>query len=324
MTRASQDRRGFTLLETLAVVGITGFLVASITGMYVAIMNNSERASEATRESRVASAILDRIARDLERAYLLAWDEEDDPLSHPWVFVSNNRTGQLGSDQVMFTTISHDESGRQAESASNSGLATYTYWLEANEFEGYDLLRLIHPRLPEDHVFPRGDEPGTMLVAEELGSFSLRFMDEGGAWLDTWDSSTLLDLEQMPLAVEISLGFLPPIEATPDDLLEEPAPLTEYRRRVVLYQRALTEAVALGLGLNGLGGADGKQERKIFFDAKGGCPSGVSWDACLDRQNPAAIQALDAEKQQWLNARRGECVPEVTFHVPGLDMTRCQ
>lgn len=328
MSRADRSRRGFTLLETLAVVGITGFLVAAITGMYVGIMRNSERATVATRDIRMASAILDRVAHDLERAYLLEREEDEDPLTHPWLFVSNNRTGQLGADQVMFTTLSHDERGRSPERATNSGLATYSYWLEANADESYDLLRLIHPRPPTDFSFPRGDEPGTTLVAQELGAFSLRFMDETGSWLDTWDSSTLIDSEQLPLMVEISVGLLPPAEAiAPEtaDFLTEPLELSEYRRRVVLYQRPISVIVALGVGADGAGGRRSNEEDIQLFDsAEKGCPSGITWDQCLNRQTPATWNAFTPEERRVWNGRRNQCVPTVRITSDKLDLSLCR
>lgn len=327
MSRAGRSRRGFTLLETLAVVGITGFLVTAITGMYIGIMRNSERATVATRDVRMASAILDRVAHDLEQAYLLELEEDDDPLTHPWLFVSNNRTGQFGADQVMFTTLSHDERGRSAERASNSGLATYSYWLETNEDESYDLLRLIHPRPPASSSFPRGDEPGTTLVAQELGAFSLRFMDETGSWLDTWDSTTLIDSEQLPLMVEISLGFLPPAEAIAletADSLTEPLELNEYRRRVVLFQRPVSATIALGVGADGAGGrGSNEDEIQLFDSADQGCESGITWNECLNRQTQATWNALTPEERNIWNGRRNQCVPTIRMTSDKLDLSRC-
>jgi type II secretory pathway pseudopilin PulG len=318
MTDIRKRSRGFTLLETLAVVGITGFLVATIVNMYIGIMSNSDRATATTREIRVAAAILDRVARDLERAYLLTWEDEDDPLEHPWVFIGENRSGQLGADQIMFTTISHTESGRSDERASNAGMATYSYWLEGNVDETYDLVRLVHPRLPEYHAFPNGDEPGALVVAEGLGAFSLRFMDETGSWLDTWDSSTLLDSDQLPLAVEIRLGFLPPIdEGEADPFADEPE-FQEYRRRVVLFQRPVSSSEALGGGANAPGAAvdeEGNLLDVVWQDVEEGCDSGVSWDQCLERQSKATMDSLSpAERAAW-DKRRGKCVPPASMGV---------
>jgi hypothetical protein len=82
-----------------------------------------------------------------------------------------------------------------------------------------------------------------MLFADELASFGVRFLDEEGAWRSAWDSSTLVDSSELPLAAEISVAILPE-----NDEPGEPAPEV-YLRKVVIPVRpidlqALLEAAA--------------------------------------------------------------------------------
>ena len=304
MTRPGRRARGFTLLETMAVVAITGFLVATLTAMYVNIMNNTERATAGTRSIRVATAVLDRIAGDLEKAYVLARSEEDDPLEHPWLFIAEARSGQAGADRVMFTTLTHPGSGQADGRATSSGIATYAYWLEGDEDSGYDLVRQVSPTLAQQHAFPRRDSDGTVVVAEGLAAFSLHFLQEAGTWTEEWDSTALVDSSELPIAVEIRLALPPPLDEAELELREEfgeEIELREYRRRVVLYQRPLTREVALGLGSNGGGGGVSDEDNP---------ECDVTWAQCLllqrDHLEPAVFAELSGSGL-FLGGRGNTC-----------------
>jgi type II secretory pathway pseudopilin PulG len=323
MSAGAPQRGGFTLLETLAVVAITAFLVAAIVGIYIGIVNNTERATDATREVRVATAVLDRVARDLQGAYVLVRDEADDPLSHPWLFKAETRAGQLGADRVMFTTLSHSSRGRSDERAQSGGIATYAYWLEGDEEAGYDLVRSVQPRLPEDHSFPSEQDEGAMVVAEGLESFSLHFLDDFGSWNEAWDSTALVDSSELPAVVEVRLSLPPPLEGEELELLEEFGETflpREYRRRVVLYQRPLTREAALGQG----GQTGGGEEEGIEFWDDPPC-SLMTWAECFARQPQELLDARSPELKRLHDTWLDKCVPEdVRFGSGQLEMARCR
>lgn len=316
---------GFTLLETLAVVAITAFLIASVATMFIAIMNNTERAVNGTREARIAASVLDRVARDIEGAFLIVRDEEDDPLSHPWLFKAEARLGQEGADRVLFTTLSHTGRSALSERASAGGLATYAYWLEGDEEIGYDLVRHVRPSLAEDQRFPLDAEEGAVVVAEGLAGFALRFMGEAGDWSDSWDSSTLVDSSQLPRVVEISLQMPPldPDEAAFREQFGDEVPPREFLRRVVLYQRPLTPEVALGIGsIAGLGDGD----TDLFEEADENCPT-MSFQACFNAQTVDVRAAIDADPDRKAALQRlfDECVPNFVQNIPtsGFNVSIC-
>ncbi len=71
LTGGRPDESGFTLIELLAVVGFSAVLMLFAVNFYLDITRASEAATQQTRDSRRAVALLDRIARDLEATVLV-------------------------------------------------------------------------------------------------------------------------------------------------------------------------------------------------------------------------------------------------------------
>lgn len=238
--RATRSAVGFTLLEVLAVVLLTAIVLGVALDFYVDLSRSSIRAAAFTRDARRAAALLDRMARDLEGVVLFEKPPELDPLAHPWLFLGESERAASGSDRLKFVTRNHDprRSGRP-----ESDLALVAYTLAEDEEGRLELLRWSSPRLPEslDREFPPPDAPGTALLADGLRSFEARFLGEDGEWREEWDSSTLLDSSDLPVAVEIDVT-LAPEEHEPDEPWEE-EPL-HYRRAVLLPVRPIPANLA--------------------------------------------------------------------------------
>ena len=62
---------GFTLIEVMAVIFLTALVLGVALDYYYDLSNASQRAMDRTREVRRATAILDRVARDLQSATLV-------------------------------------------------------------------------------------------------------------------------------------------------------------------------------------------------------------------------------------------------------------
>jgi hypothetical protein len=259
----------------LAVVGFTSVLMLFAANFYLDITRASETATEKTRSSRQAVAVLDRIARDLQATLLVKKPDDVDPLFHPWVFLAEDRGGYEGAEHLRFTTRSRIPHSTALHEADHQ---VVSYALRAGDEGGLELLRWSSPRLPEelDRSFPTSDLDGAVLFAEDLASFGVRFMDEEGEWQNEWDSSTLLDSSELPLAAEISVAFLP--ERDPFDE-EEPE---VYVRRVGIPVRPLDLQALLGAG----SGSDDEEEGPVDEEC-------VTVRECLAR-NPGAFDALRA------------------------------
>jgi prepilin-type N-terminal cleavage/methylation domain-containing protein len=269
MSAPAPSRAGFTLIEVLAVLFLTALVLSAALTFYIDLSNDSTRAADTTREVRRATTLLDRVARDLERAVLVKKPDDVDPLAHPWIFLAEPHqltevVGEPGSDRIKFMLRS--EPPRTQEGPS-SDLSTVAYTLEEGEDgESFALHRWSSPRLPErlDREFPRADDPASLVLADGVSHFALRFLGDGGEWIDRWDSSQLVESSELPVAVEIELALAPP-NGNGD---EEKEPLL-YGRRVLLPMRPI-DLVAL---LDPNQGASGEGAE---------CESGLSLADCID------------------------------------------
>lgn len=234
-----RPRGGFTLIEVLAVVLLTGIVITIALDFYIDLSRASTRASEQTRGTRRAASLLDRIARDFSSVVFVRKPPELDPLAHPWVFRAESRGSSLGADRVKFVTRNHEP---RRSALPESDLAVVSYSLRRAENGGLELWRSETPGLPLnlDREFPPEGDPNESLLASDVAAFGLIFVDEHGRPQSSWDSSTLIESSELPLGVEIRLAIREP----GDDVQLEA--LTIHRRRVPLLVRPLNLAALLG------------------------------------------------------------------------------
>jgi type II secretion system protein J len=233
---------GFTLIEVLAVLFLTALVLSAALGFYVDLSNESARASETTREVRRATTLMDRIARDIERTVLVKKQPDEDPLAHPWIFLAESQFDVDGADRLKFMLRGEPPSTNQGQA---SDLETVAYSLEPSEQPGsYELRRWSSPHLPErlDRDFPSPEDPASLVLADGISYFALRFLDEAGEWVDAWDSSQMTESSELPVAVEIELALTPPPGEQPESAEAEPL---HYSRRVLLPMRPIDLAALL-------------------------------------------------------------------------------
>jgi type II secretory pathway component PulJ len=239
----SAQRRptGFTLFEVLGVLLVTALLLGATINFYINLSRQATRASTNTREVRRAAALVDRIAGDLEHTLLVKKPKGTDVLAQPWLFVAESRFSQSGphpgSDQLKFIR-------RQIPRASDgpaSDVAMVAYTLERGEDgQNFALRRWSRSELPDslEPEFPRSDDPASLLVADDLRYFAVRFLDASGQWRPNWDSTQLVESSELPIAVEIEVALAPPPVAPGAEPTDETEPLS-YAREVELPLRPI-------------------------------------------------------------------------------------
>jgi type II secretory pathway component PulJ len=252
MSAQPRKREGFTLIEVMGVVALIGFVFFVALNFYTELARATTRASDHTRGVRRASGILDRVARDIEGAFLMVKPADMDPFAFPWIFLGQTRLGGDASDRLKFITRNHDPT--RTDSAETN-IAMVAYITESAEDDSISLYRWSSPRLPDslDKDFPREGDEGAYLLAEGLRYFGFYFLNEEGESRSEWDSSTVIDSSSLPLAVEIQLSLMPDGEE-----VEEEPPV--YRRRVLIPVRPI-DLVALLDPNNLLAGGDGESEK---------------------------------------------------------------
>jgi len=245
--------RGFTLIEVLAAIFLTAVVISVAVAFFVNLSRATEAATLKIRDGRRALAVLDRVARDLQAAYLLVKPADADPLAHPWLFLAESNASGESADRLKFVTRNHRPKNPRDH---GSDLAVVTYLLrEAQEEPGYGLLRGVEPGLPEafDREFRRDDDELFMVVAERIDRFSMRFLNRespGADWQASWDTSRLEEASMLPGAVEIRLSYIGLYDDVAerdrddfddflDDSFEDEGDEGSYVRHVILPMRAI-------------------------------------------------------------------------------------
>jgi len=219
-------KRGFTLIEMLAVILLTSIVLAAALNHYVDLSRVSQRATERTGEVRRATAILDRVSRDIEGAMLHARPPGDEALAHPWIFFGEPEHSEAGADRVRFMTRGRKP---RAGAGHQSDFEVVTYSLRhAEDDESFELMRWSSPTMPEgpERETPSDESDGAQLMAEGLADFAIQFIDSFGDDNESWDSALLEDANNLPIAVDIEVALWNPDDPDGDPL--------RFRRRVVL------------------------------------------------------------------------------------------
>lgn len=308
-------RAGFTLIEVLASTLLTAGLVAGASALYIQISDASEISRLRTAEGRHAVAVLDRVARDLEGAYLVRKpDAVEDRGSHPWLFVADAAHLEDGADRLRFVVLNHVPRSTAGHSAD---LAIVSYALRASEYGGYDLWRWVDPGLPRSlqREWPDDDGRGAVL-AEGLASFSARFLTSQGEWTGTWDSTGELETDDLPIAAEIRIALLDPDALEQDG--EEVAGTT-FVRRVLMPVRPvdLTPESEQGAGAGDEGdtGGEGDEDQLSTDEQPEGCPNGTLGE-CAERNGFSASDLSAA------GIDPSACASQDTYTVLGVTV-RC-
>jgi len=325
---------GFTLIEVMAAIFLTSMVITFAVSFYLDLANASQSANIRARQALRAASAIDRVGRDLANTAFIVKAEEADPLLHPWAFVAESRFAFDGSDLIRFNTRSKTPGDGTYH---DSDLVQIAYQVVDQEDGSLSLLRWSSPGLPADQAidFPAADDNRNFLVAEGLGSFSLRFLDTTGQWVSAWDSSQLEKSGELPIAVEIDVSVWQ--EEFEEEWSENNDDAQHFVKRIVLHQRPLDlnemirerdeaeakkEADSLAPGVQGSGSEPGEQENDgapgdEFFGGEVAAQGSVAdcvrsnWALCVERYGEGNCGV-------WSN------VTSVPLGAFGIDIPWCQ
>jgi len=193
---------GFTLLELLIVTLMTAMVVAVSFQLFESTRRTFQlRRPDGGREL-AAQVFLDRLERELQGTIMLQKVEGEERLDFPWVFVSESKLFDSNeSDNIKFIT----QSPARIPGRDSEGLRLVSYGIEtARDLERYDLFRLEEslPSQMEKEVRVYDGDP----VLEDIARFELTFNTAGeGARRESWDSTDVAMLDQIPHSVEALL-----------------------------------------------------------------------------------------------------------------------
>ena len=265
----------FTLIEVLAAIFLTSIIIAFAVGFYINISDSSSRATKIMREGIRATAILNRISRDLDGVALMVKPEEADPLEHPWYFVAESDFAYDGSDRIKFISRNHIPT---AGATHSSDLVQVAYQILVEEDDSLSLYRWTAPSLAEGYesTFPRIDDERNFIVAEGLSSVVFRFLTQDSEWVDSWDSTQIERSGQLPMAIEIDVSLLSE-EAGNQEQEQEQQELRHYSRQLNLRTQPINlEAMKLAMAeseasslMGGGGRSLAEEEEDVDLDGDG-------------------------------------------------------
>lgn len=339
-SRANFANSGFTLMEVMAAIFLTSIVTAFAVSFYINISDSNTRATQMMRQGIRATAILNRLSRDLDGTSLVVKAEEEDPLDHPWYFVAESDMAFDGSDRIRFISRNHTPG---ASSTHTSDLIQIAYQVVPEEDGSLSLYRWTLPSLPESYEpsFPSVEEEGNFIVAEGIESLFLQFMTESGEWVPSWDSTQVERSGQLPIAILIDLIMLP--EGTDWEEERDEESRGRFTRQLNLRNRPLDlpamilakqEADALNAGGGvGLGGrARDTDEEGLDLDGDGIPDLSASGDA--DWDTPAAPGSVaECVRSNWpkcvdqfgtANCNQWSTLTQVNTEGFGIHQSWCQ
>lgn len=208
--RRRRRRRGMTLLEVLVSLGIMAMISLLIYGAFDSISRG--RRGEALRADRARQGrdAVDRIARELQSAYL-SLHQPLSPVLHTRVtaFIASHSSQY---DRVDFASFAHRRIERDSKESDQAEIG-YFVVPDPDHDDKMDLVR--REQVPIDLEPKRGGVVN--ILAEDVESFELKYLDPlTGQWLDNWDSTQVAQqLNRLPVEVRVSLT-LKSVKNTPE------------------------------------------------------------------------------------------------------------
>ena len=203
MTR-SRPQRGMTLLEVLVSVTVMVMISLLIYGAFESMSRGKKAEVLRTDRSRQGREAVERIARELQGAFLSTHQPQSTSLqTRLTVFVGQNQ-GSL--DRLDFASFAHRRVDKEAHESDQAEVG-YFVVKDPDVQDKKDLVR--REQTPVDTYPQRGGVVN--VVAEDIEAFDLRYLDPlTGTWSDSWDSTQVSgQLSRMPLEVKITLTLKP-------------------------------------------------------------------------------------------------------------------
>lgn len=196
--------RGMTLLEVLVAVSVLVMISLLIYGAFESMTRGKKAEALRTDRSRQGREAVERIARELQGAYLSAHQPQSTSLqTRLTVFVGQNISS---ADRLDFASFAHRRVEKEAKESDQAEIG-YFVVKDPDAADKRDLVR--REQTPIDMTPQRGGVVN--VVAEDIEAFDLKYLDPlTGTWSDSWDSTQVGgQLSRVPLEVKITLTLKP-------------------------------------------------------------------------------------------------------------------
>lgn len=202
-----RDRRGFTLLEILLAMSIFAIVLSTLYTAYTGTFRNVDETESQADIYRMARIALERIAEDLESAYIPPWalgQETEGKTPQPAPFVGEDaQISDRSADTLLFFSRAHLVFD---EEEVDTTVARISYDVRQSE-AGEEVFILYRSDTPG---FEEGPEQGTggLILCDSLHAVNFTYYDDKGRGYDRWDSSNEEFKDKLPVMVSIVLEFV--------------------------------------------------------------------------------------------------------------------
>ena len=188
---------GFTLMEVLIATAILAIVLSIVYGSFVQTKRVIARAEGSVDELRGVRVSFNRMMWDLSMAFLSKQDpDQTDQTDVNTIFVgTNDFAAGYPNDSIDFTSYANRIRNKDARESDQTEVG---YYLNRN-FDGDTVLMKREKRRIDKKPLEGGK---SYELSEDVIGLNFRYLDQEGAWVDSWDSRVS---KAIPEAVEITL-----------------------------------------------------------------------------------------------------------------------
>jgi len=190
--------RGFTLIEMMLAIGVLALILAMLASSFSTIAHSKVHAEGRLMVDREGRALLWQLTKELRNAV-------QTPYTASNVALFGN--GHMGNGAPIDTiTLSTFSGGHRKALTGLTPETIVTYNLTANpNQQGWYLLQ----RSQQSGLLTSTVSPQTTTLADNILSLHFRYFD-GQKWGESWESSSLPQGRQLPVAVAIQIKMAAP------------------------------------------------------------------------------------------------------------------
>jgi prepilin-type N-terminal cleavage/methylation domain-containing protein len=195
---AHRAPRGFTLIEMMLAIGVLAMILAMLASSFHTIAQSKVHAEGRLLVDREGRALLWQLTKEVSNAVQTPY-----ALSNVALFGNGHMGNGLPIDTITMSTFS---AGHRRAITGMTPETIVTYNLTPNpDFRGWYLLQ----RSQQSGLLTSTVATQSMVLADNVLSLHIRYFD-GQRWGESWDSSSLLRGQQLPVAVAIQIQLAAP------------------------------------------------------------------------------------------------------------------
>lgn len=203
--------KGFTLIEVLIAITLLAIISLLVWQAAGTTLASKERFDARYEIFQSAGLTLHQMTREIESAYLYA---TPDFLGRSGSGEQQVKTAFIGSDEgdqdsLTFDTLTHI---RYIKDAKESDQAEISYFLEPDDESDQELWVLKkREQSPPDTDLKQGGR--TSVLFKGVSELNFRYFDSTkGEFVESWDSSSMDNINKLPRVVEILLVVQDPMD----------------------------------------------------------------------------------------------------------------